>query len=152
MEPRLIRRTPLCILGVVTQVRRGSETPQLFAGIWQQFESRRPEIEPLAAGKGYFGVQFPTGEQDVTDYLAGMAVPAETQTLEGLEKRTVPGGRFAVFECPVEGVGETYRYIFGSWLPDSGARFNPTAPVFEEYPEDTSERAVWIHVPLLQDA
>ena len=53
-----------------------------------------------------------------------------------------------VFECPVEAIGETYRTIFTVWLPGSDARFDPTVPVFEEYPKGTSERPVRIYVPL----
>lgn len=35
----------------------------------------------------------------MTDYLAGMMVAADAPILEGMEKRTVSGGQFAVFEC-----------------------------------------------------
>ena len=148
MEPRLIHRETSRVLGIATQIRRGSETSELFAGIWGKFESRRQEIESVALGETYFGVRFPTEDEDVSDYLAGMVVAADTPPLDGLEKRTVPGGPFAVFECPVEAIGETYRYIFTGWFANSDARFDPTGPVFEEYPEDTSKRPVRIYVPL----
>jgi len=53
----------------------------------------------------------------VTEYLAGMVVAAGTPPPEGLEARTVPGGEYAVFECPVDAIGATYQYIFSVWLP-----------------------------------
>ena len=148
MHSVMTRRGPFTVLGVQSQIKRGSETPELFAGIWMQFESRGQEIELLAIGKHYFGVNFPTDKEDVTDYLAGMMVPGESHVPDGLEKRTVPGGQFAVFECPVEAIGETYRHIFTAWLPNAPVRFDPTVAVFEEYPGKTSEMLIRIHIPV----
>jgi predicted transcriptional regulator YdeE len=151
MDPVMTRRGPFTVLGVQTQVKRGSETPELFAGIWKQFESHRQEIESLSIGKHYFGVNFPTDKQDVTDYLAGMMVPQGAPVHEGLEKRTVSGGQFAVFECPVHAIGEIYLHIFTVWLPDAPVPFDPAVPVFEEYPENNSEKPIRIHIPVRQE-
>ena len=151
MNPQITQREPFAVLGVVTQVRQGFETPELFADIWKKFESRRQEIESLAIGAHYFGVNFPTDKEAVTDYLAGMMVAADAPILEGLEKRTVPSGQFAVFECPVEAIGESYQHIFTEWLPGATVRFNPTVPVFEEYPESRSQQPIRIHVPIRGD-
>ncbi|MDJ0708249.1 MAG: GyrI-like domain-containing protein [Leptolyngbyaceae cyanobacterium MO_188.B28] len=148
MDPRITQRRPFAVLGVVTQVRQGSETPEAFADIWRKFESRRQEIESLAIGEHYFGVNFPTDKEDVTDYLAGIMVAADAPILEGLEKRTVSGSQFAVFECQVETIGESYQHIFTDWLPGATVQFNPTVPVFEEYPESTSQQPVRVHVPI----
>jgi len=86
----------------------------------------------------------------VTEYLAGKMVAADAPFLEGLEKRTVSGGQFAVFECPVEAIGESYRHIFQEWLPNTDVQLDPAVPVFEEYPESTSQRPVRVHVPVRQ--
>ena len=150
MNSRITQRESFAVLGVVTQIRQGSETPELFANIWRQFESRRQEIQSLAIGDHYFGVNFPTDKEGATDYLAGMMVAADVPILEGLEKRTVSGGQFAVFECPVEAIGESYQHIFTEWLPGATVQFNPTVPVFEEYPERTSQQPICIHVPIRQ--
>jgi predicted transcriptional regulator YdeE len=146
----MTQRGPFAVLGVVSQVRRGSETPELFAGIWRRFESYRQEIESLAIGKRYFGVNFPADKEDITEYLAGMMVADDAPILEGLEKRTVSGGQFAVFECPVEAIGESYRHIFTVWLPGATVQIDPTTPVFEEYPENTSQQPVCVHIPVRQ--
>ncbi|MEO1743301.1 MAG: zinc-binding dehydrogenase [Cyanobacteria bacterium J06629_9] len=150
MPPTIVQRTSFTVLGIVGQVRQGSETPELFSDIWQQFESRRQEIESLATGAHYFGVKFSTDQADVTDYLVGMRTPADVPVPEGLEKRTVPGSRFAVFEYPVEAIGEGYRHIFTEWLPAAAVQFNPTVPVFEEYPENGSQQPVGIYLPIRQ--
>jgi predicted transcriptional regulator YdeE len=141
-------REPFTVLGVVTQVRRGLETPGLFAGIWREFESYRQQIQPVAIGNQYFGVNFPTAAEDMTDYLAGSRVAADAPILQGLEKRTVAGGQFAVFECPLAAIGDTYRHIFTVWLPAATVEFDPAVPVFEEYPESPSAQLVCVHVPI----
>ena len=105
-------------------------------------------IESLSIGKHYFGVNFPTDKEDVTEYLAGMMVPAGSPIPEGLEKRTVSNGQFAVFECPVEAIGDRYQHIFTVWLPGAQVQFDPTMPVFEEYPERESAEPVRIHIPV----
>jgi predicted transcriptional regulator YdeE len=150
MEPRITARTPFAVLGVVTRVSRGSETPELFIRIWKEFESYRVRIAAVAIGTQYFGVRFPTNQEDETDYVAGMTVGDDAPVCPGLEKRTVSGGQFAVFECPVEAIGAMYQHIFTVWVPGATVKFDPAVPVFEEYPESTPQHPVCIHVPLRQ--
>jgi predicted transcriptional regulator YdeE len=151
MEPRITARAPFAVLGVVTRVRRGSETPELFTHIWKEFESHRQRIAAVATGRHYFGVSFPTDQEDETDYVAGMMVGDDAPIPAGLEKRTVSGGQFAVFECPVEAIGAMYQHIFTAWVPGATVKFDPAVPVFEEYPESTPQQPVCIHVPLRQE-
>ena len=148
MEPRIIVREPFTILGVMTRITRGTETPGLFVGIWQQFEANRQTVAALARGTHYFGVNLPTDHEDVTDYVAGMVVDDDATVPQGLEKRRVPGGRFVVIECPVGAIGDTYRHIFTVWLREAAVEFDPAAPVFEEYPPDAPPQPVRIHVPV----
>jgi predicted transcriptional regulator YdeE len=150
IEPRIEERKRFAVLGTVRPVRRGSETPELFAGIWREFESLRPQIERLAIRPEYYGVSFATDKDHVTDYLAGMMVGADAPVPKGLERRTVPGGQFAVFQCPVATIAERYRYIFTEWLPGASVDLDPSNPVFEEYPEGTSVQSISICVPIRQ--
>jgi predicted transcriptional regulator YdeE len=148
MIPRMTPRGALAVLGVASQIRRGSESPELFGRIWKTFESRRHEIASLATQKVYFGVSFPTDEEGVTEYLAGMMVPAGTPPPEGLEVRTVAGGQYAVFECPVDAIGATYQHVFTVWLPSAAVQFDAGRAPFEEYPENTPELPVRLHIPV----
>jgi predicted transcriptional regulator YdeE len=148
LEPSIIDREAFKVAGVVTRVRRGTESPELFARIWSAFESHREELVPHSIEKSYFGVSFPTAEQDVVDYLAGMVVGEETPSLAGCEIRTVAAGKFAVFECPVASIGPTYQHIFGAWLPAAPFEFDGASAPFEEYPEDISTHPVRIHIPV----
>ena len=148
MTPRLTPRDTFVVLGVASRIRRGSESPELFGSIWKTFESRRQQIASLAMQKVYFGVSFPTDEESETEYLAGMMVPAGTPSPEGLEVRTVAGGQYAVFECPMHAIGATYQHVFGVWLPSAGVQFDAKRAAFEEYPENTPELPVRLHIPV----
>jgi predicted transcriptional regulator YdeE len=150
MTPRITTCGTFAILGVAWRITRGSESPELFGRIWKNFESRRREIEAAAAQKVYFGVSFPTDEEGVTEYLAGMMVAPGTPPLEGMEARTVSGGEYAVFECPVDAIGATYYHVFNVWLPSAAVQFDSGRAPFEEYPENTTEQPVRLHIPVRQ--
>jgi predicted transcriptional regulator YdeE len=139
---------PFAVLGVASSIRRGSESPELFARIWKTFESHQEEIQTVATSKVYDGVTFPTADVNVTDYLAGMEVPAATPSPKGLEVRPIPGGAYAVFECSVDAIGGTYQYVFGTWLPSATVQFDDGRPSFEQYPENIAEEPVRLHIPV----
>ena len=139
---------PFSVLGLQTLVKQGSETPELFGDIWKGFEAHREIVKSVSTRKNYYGISFPTEKEDVSAYLAGMAVGDNSPVAEGLVKRRVPGGAYAIFECPVEGIGECYQGIFTKWLPAANAPFNPKNPVFEEYPGEDSGLPVRIYIPV----
>lgn len=148
MTPRLTTCGTFSVLGVASRIRRGSESPELFGGIWKNFESRRQEIECVATQKVYLGVSFPTDEERVIEYLAGMRVAPDTPAPGGLEVRQVSGGEYAVFECPLDAIGPTYQYVFTVWLPNAAVQFDAGRAPFEEYPEKAPEQPVRLHIPV----
>jgi predicted transcriptional regulator YdeE len=138
------------VLGVASRIGRGSESPELFARIWRTFESRRQEIEQVATQKTYFGVSFPTDDECVTEYVAGMRIAPDTLAPEDLETRTVQGGEYAVFECQMEAIGTTYQHVFSVWLPKAAVQFDSGRAAFEEYPDKTPEQPVRLYIPVRQ--
>jgi predicted transcriptional regulator YdeE len=150
MTPRMTTCGTFSVLGVASRIIRGSESPELFGRIWKRFESRQREIELVATQKVYLGVSYPTNDERVIEYLAGMRVAAETPAPEGLEARTVSGGEYAVFECPLDAIGATYQHVFAVWLPNAAVQFDPGRPSFERYPEKTPEQPVQLHIPVRQ--
>ncbi len=136
------------VLGVASRISRGSESPELFGGIWRVFESRRQEIDSMATQRVYVGANFPTDDESVTEYVAGMRVAPGTRAPEGLEVRHVPGGEYAVFECSLDAIGATYQHVFTVWLPGAAVQFDPERAPFEEYPENTAEQPVRLHIPV----
>lgn len=147
-DPEIEHRDTFTVLGIQSGVKQGSETSEFFAGIWERFEKEREVLESLALSGKYYGINFPTHHKDLSDYLAGMTVAGDVPVPVGLVKRKVPGGDYAVFECPVENIGLYYQHIFTKWLPASSHSFHPEHPVFEEYPEKDSLLNVRIHIPV----
>ena len=152
MTPRLTTCDGFHVMGVASRISRGSESSELFGRIWRVFESRRQEVASLATRSVYLGVSFPTDDERVTDYVAGMRVAPETPVPEGLEVRRVPGGEYAVFECSLDAIGATYQHVFTVWLHSATVQFDPGRASFEEYPEDTTEQPVRLHIPIRQRA
>jgi AraC family transcriptional regulator len=85
-------------------------------------------------------------------YMAAFDRP-EGDLPEGMEARTVPANRYAVFTHvgEVHRIKETYRHIFGTWLPASGMA-RAEGPDFELYDERFDEKTmggeVDIYVPV----
>jgi len=79
-----------------------------------------------------------------------MAVKDVTATPKDLVLREIPAAQYAVFECHVHKIGETYQFIFREWLPNSHYAFSELAPAFEQYPpEGDDESPVLIHIPIV---
>ena len=150
MTPRMATCGTFSVVGVASRIGRGSESAELFARIWKAFESRRQDIEPVATQKTYLGVSLPTDDERVTEYVAGMRVAPDTPAPDGLDCRTVQGGEYAVFECPVDAIGTTYQHVFSVWLPTAVVQFDNRRAAFEEYPENTPEQPVHLYIPVRQ--
>ena len=68
-----------------------------------------------------------------------------------MERYTVAGGDYAVFHCQsMETISDTFRYIYGEWLPTSTEYANDTArnADFEYYSMDGSTVNCDIYVPI----
>lgn len=149
MEPDILDRASFKVLGTVSRMVRGTETPEIFQKIWEEFESHGDQIEPYSTDRSYYGISFPDAEEGIFYYIAGMAVENVEIITAGLEIHEIPEGRYAVFECSIQDIGNTYRYIFSEWLPRSPYLLRSTAPSFEQYPSRESGSAlVQIHIPI----
>lgn len=149
MEPSIVDRDAFSVMGMVTRVAPENEKNENYALIWSKFESCHEQIKIHSTDKCYYGVSIATDEEGVMDYLAGMAVGNMASVPEGLVLRELPAACYAVFECTVRTIGETYVYAFKEWLPASHFEFSGLAPVFEQYPpEGDGESPVLIHIPV----
>ena len=149
MDPDILTKASFTVLGIVHYIKVDSESPELFGEIWKAFEGHMDLIKPLSTEPYYYGVNFPRIEQGDTDYLAGMAVREDTLFPNELEARTVPAAQYAVFDCTVDKIGETYQHIFSEWLPKAAFEVHPEAASFEKYPAEVDPKAkVGIHIPL----
>ena len=87
-------------------------------------------------------------------YYACLSVPPEVKSDKKVNIIDIPAGRCAVYHitCNAEQIQAAYRYMYSSWLPDSG--FQPADfPCFEIYhqtPEENSENkfVMDIYIPI----
>ncbi len=148
-QPEIVHRQGFLVMGRVTHRKPGAERPEMFVAIWNDFEAHQQRIKGHSVDSKYYGVNFAPGPDGSFDYLAGMAVRPVAETPEGLEVRMLPAATYAVFPCPAQSIGQTYRYIFGQWRGEAGYETDATMPAFEEYPPATEANApVLLHIPI----
>ena len=149
MEPELISRDAFLVLGLLTHLAPEQQNEQAFKSIWSTFEERLEHIRAHSTDGAFYGISYRADERGSVDYLAAMAVRPPTEAPAGLVFREVPPSRYAVFACPVESIGETYRFVFTAWLPGSPFELNAAVPVFEQYPPEGQESLpVLLHIPI----
>ncbi len=149
MEARISERGPFAVMGTLTHISMADESAEAYGAIWKDFESRHDEIKSLSTDKAYYGVSFATDEEGVVDYVAGMAVGEVRVVPKGLVIRPVSAARCAVFECHLQAIGKTYRYVFTEWLPGSPYEVDSAAPAYERYPPAGDEGSpVRIYIPI----
>ncbi len=149
MKPKITGRDAFVVLGTMTRITPADENSETYGLIWKNFESFHDQIKPLSTDGAYYGVSFAASEEGGFDYVAGMAVEDVSATSEGLVMRNIPAARYAVFECAVQSIGDTYRAIFSEWLPSSPYMLSSSAPSFEQYPPADEEGSlVRIHIPV----
>ena len=149
MEPKIIERDSFIVAGNLTRIKPEDDNEERYGLIWKEFEIIHPSIKGLSVDRAYYGVSFSAREGIGVDYIAGMAVSDPTIVPDTLEKREVPKARYAVFECSLAEIGETYRYAFAEWLPRSPYNLNTSVPVFEQYPPMGQEaELVQIFIPI----
>jgi len=134
--------------------------------LWKSFMARRKEIMN-AAGADLFSLQVYDPSLEMQDF--GLGTPFEKWATtevadfenipDGMEPFTLPGGLYAVFVHkggPAKG-GETFRYIFGAWVPQSGYSVDNSRPHFEiigeKYKGDDpeSEEEIWVPVQVIKN-
>jgi AraC family transcriptional regulator len=119
MEPKKITtRSAFTIVGMAIRTRNEqNEIPEM----WGAFDPRVGEIKNIVDPHVAYGISAnmdeATGE---FDYLAGFAVSDASDVPEGMVRWDVPEGTYAVFTCTLPTLGETFRQVYHTWLPQSG--------------------------------
>ena len=157
MEATYVERPEMRVVGLSGRYRPGATDG--IPALWQDMVTRWS-----AAGRPFppvcFGVCFDEGdcaaeENPAFTYMAAFETTDDAPAPEGFELRTVPANRYAVFthRGPIVRIGETYRRIFGEWLPGSGLT-RAEGPDFELYDERfdpaTMGGEVDIYVPVAE--
>ena len=128
-------------------------------GLWNSFMPRRKEIRNTIGADLYSIEVYETNYFDnfnpdaLFDELAAIEVTDFNDVPDQMEKIVLPAGLYAVFlhKGPANEGIKTYRYIFETWLPDSGFVLDHRphfAVMGVKYKHDDpgSEEEIWIPV------
>lgn len=157
MEPKLVTIEDFCAAGLsvsttVDENMADSVIPKLWGRFMPYLEK---DIDGRLDDRVSYGICDGDGERFT--YLAGVPVGEETAAPDGLSKKRVPGGKFAVFIHQGE-LGEnkladlylTMQYIYNQWLPESEYEYDMDRVDFEKYGPafcaDPPEMEIWIPV------
>ena len=131
MEPKIVTKGAFKVLGM--QAVGGKPEDVDFMGLWDQFSKRVNEISSNPTV--YYGVCECLGENGFR-YTASIEVADLSKIPANMVGMDIPEGRYAVFthKGPFITLGETYRYIYEVWLPNSNEE-QAYRPGFEYYDE-----------------
>lgn len=136
MDPKIVTKPAFKAIGLsyVGKNDQG-EIPQLW-GTFNQRDNEIPSVENTAAYGLCFS--FPEGAAEGEfEYVAAFEVPDGQTTPSGMVARDVPTHKYAVFthHGKLDKLGETYEYIYNTWLPQSGLEVHPSKFDMEVYDE-----------------
>lgn len=133
MDAKITEKDAFWVMGLQEVFTEENEDHE---GLWKRFMTHHDTIAPLRTDEAYYGVYFDTelDGKHALDCLAGMTVEPTDDVPEGLTLRCVPASTFAVFECTVPTIHDTWGKVFGEWLPESGYEEDPESANFDRYP------------------
>ncbi len=155
MEPKFVDLPEFGVVGLAGRyvVGKTEGIPALWMKFVQRWQHAKRPFPKVSYGICYDESEGTEGEALPFTYMAAFALDADDPAPEGLETRSVPANRYAVFthRGPVMAIQDTYAAIFGTWLPPSGYR-RAEGPDFELYDErfdeETMSGEIDIYVPV----
>jgi len=148
MEPKMVSYDAFLVMGV--QVT-GNPMELDYRSIWaNRYMKLDAQLVALRADEAYYGVFFWTGEGQIMDFVAGVYVAPGTDPIEGVVLRKVPAAQYAVFDCTMAEISQTWMAIMGEWLPASGYEYDGAAAAWEYYQTGSAapDAPVAIYVPV----
>ena len=155
MEPKIISRDEFNVVGmeIITTLKENQQQ-QTIPQLWGRFIPRCKEIKDGNNPHVAYGLCFGTEPDKEFSYVAGVEVSSLDDVPEGMVSRTIPASKYAVFthKGPFKNLGETYTYIYGTWIPKSGHQLYQPFD-FEYYDErstypDGPNTEVDIYIPI----
>ena len=132
MNPEFVSRPAMTVVGlsyIGKNENQEASFNQEIAQMWGELMSRNEEIKHTT-GQCTYGACFsqPKWEEEGEfEYVACFEVTDSSELPEGMVVRQVPAYRYAVFTHKGRAInlGETYKYIYETWLPQSGVELHP---------------------------
>jgi len=152
MEPEIVHRPEAKVVGAARQYR---EEDLDIETLWSAFRPAVAEI-PNRVGQEAFGIYEEYRESEAGmgfTYICSVEVDDFDHVPDGMVARTIQEHLYAVFrhDGPLSALPETFKYIWGSWLPKS--KFNYVEkPDFELYApgakQDDPDKVLFLHIPV----
>ncbi len=138
MKPEIKERPDVKVL----YVRRTGKYSQSAEQAWKALCAFAGPKGLLTGQTEFIGVSHDdpaVTPEDKLRYEACITLEREVKPEGEVGVQTLPGGRYAVFthRGPYDGLNETYRHIYGQWLPESGEQLRDES-CFEKYLNDCS--------------
>jgi predicted transcriptional regulator YdeE len=149
VDTSLVEKGPIHLVGTMVTGKPEDIVPQMN-DIWMnQFIPHAEQLRPFSLDDAFYGAWIWVDE-NTTAYLAGMAVEALPEIPQGLMEKVLPAAKYAVFDCTVSTIGQTYDQAYREWLPNSPYEYDITASDFEYYPPSTEsgDRLAQIFIPI----
>lgn len=153
MEAQFVTKPAFTVVGMLIHTKPMTmEIPEL----WQRFAPRMGEVQHVAEpGVSYGLMDNLNPEMSELDYMAGSPVGKVDALPSGMVYWSVPANTYAVFEATLPTIGETFGYIYNTWLSTSGYQ-QAAGPYFERYGEtfnpDDPMSKLSIYIPVEKKA
>jgi predicted transcriptional regulator YdeE/DNA-binding transcriptional MerR regulator len=151
MEPKIITKPEFYVVGMAyVGKNEHNEVPQL----WDQFNNRVKEVE-YPEGVPCYGLcnsEIEGAGKGEFEYVAGVEVDSpEAKVPNGMVMRHIPARKYAVFthHGKLNKLGETYAYIYDTWLPQSGLKLDSMFDMElynDDFILDSDESKLYIYV------
>ena len=130
--PRFEDHGPMLVAGIMERYTMATRAG--IPSLWQRWVPHIGHVPGQVGGDAY-GVCYNTDDEANMDYLAGVEVRNFADVPPDFARLRIPPHRYAVFEHRehISSLQETYKSLFGQWLPASGYEM-ADAPLFERYP------------------
>ena len=131
MEHKFVTKPSMTVIGLSYIGKNDEQGPSFNHGIadmWGEFNTRYVEIKNLVE-RNALGACFSSPERAAEgefEYVACYAVKAGTEVPDGMVMRQIPDYKYAIFthKGKTINLGETYQYIYETWLPQSGVELH----------------------------
>jgi AraC family transcriptional regulator len=152
MKPKIVTKPAFKTVGIsYIGKNQSGEIPQL----WDVFNHRYDLISAIS--NICYGLCFSKvsgTDEGEFEYIAATEVKDDKNIPEGMVYREVPEYKYAVFthHGKLDTLGETYEYIYNTWLPQSGLKVHPDKYDMELYDDrfipDSDDSAFDIYIAI----
>lgn len=146
MQPQIVTKLAFSLLGF-SNYRR---TPDAIPALWDQKGPTLSELPSVEPGVYYGALDHFDPADRTFEYIAAIPATPDAIVPEGMVRWEIPTQTYAVFDCTLATLKDTFHEAYENWFPTSGYQ-RPAGPEFERYDErfgedDTKPLALWIPV------